>query len=163
MTFCGEKTDSRRVFVDMEARLVSWCDGLAVSCGVPDSAGRECGDFYAIQFLACDSKYVLAGIMPFRGEERINICLPVADEVALGWKPIDWWYYVRKFSDLFTAEELGRRRSLGMPDIALAEIERLQRTSRTESGQESQLNDAESVDADSATGDIEGLVEEQKR
>jgi hypothetical protein len=49
---------------------------------------------------------------------RITVGFPVAAEVGLGWRIADWWYYLLKFAEMFTAEEIRRCRGLGMsPEI----------------------------------------------
>jgi hypothetical protein len=119
------------------------CDGEEAAAN--RRSGLADSDAYAIQFLDCDCppgergpgcEVNSGGRDEFFGSGnetrvvrvclwRLNICFPVADEVALGWKPIEWWYYVLKFSPLFTAEELGRCQRLGMPGGVTSGMRRL--------------------------------------
>jgi hypothetical protein len=51
---------------------------------------------------------------------RINLRFPVEAEIGVGLTPVEWWYFVFKFSDHFNDEELERCRGLGMPEAVIS-------------------------------------------
>jgi hypothetical protein len=164
MAFIAEMVgDDCLSYIETEVRLFSRCDGWAVSRATSDFAGRESregmaarGHNYAIQFLDCNCPHGEPGASARRRDDfsgdrgemqliqiclmRMNICFPVPAEVALGWMPIDWWYYVLKFSHLFTAQEIQRCHDLGMPDDVASGIGRLRRKPLTNEAEEESQN-----------------------
>jgi hypothetical protein len=101
------------------------------------------GDIYAIQFLNHDTRNE-----PFEGSvrvrdrrtvgplgihlleielPRIKMTFPFSAEQAAGWRAIEWWFYLLKFSDRFQAGEIQKWSGFAIPPGLVSGLKRLVR------------------------------------
>jgi hypothetical protein len=57
----------------------------------------------------------------------IDLRFPADPDVCRSWGCTDWWYFLLKFADQFTDDEIQRCGGLGMPVVVIAALDQLDR------------------------------------
>jgi hypothetical protein len=83
-----------------------------------------------------------------------HVQFPLSNNQSGSLQPVDWWYYIMKYSDKFNDEEIERCRELGMPDKIATALENLKKQ---------RWSDKEWVDYVIALDEVPTFKEEKKR